>query len=275
MFKNIFTLLISCAVSFGQNMLGQQEIQKQLERAGISASEASQIIEKEMDGKSDVQSIQTQPNDQNRIENNIKSLNSIEKSINEVEIKEFEDFEGKKSEKSKDVIGESDNNENELEEDKNEDKNGTISLGRPSLAHFGYNIFDGDPEIFQQSIETSIDPNYLIGYGDEVILMLWGETQFSKNYIVSRDGYLFIENIGQVFVNGLTLEKLESKLFRVLKKVYSSLDPKNGSATTFFDVSLGSLVLRPLRVFALGEVEQPGAYNVKSSTSLFTSIYYY
>ena len=40
-------------------------------------------------------------------------------------------------------------------------------------------------------------------------------------------------------------------------------------------MSLGALVLRPLRVFILGEVNQPGAYGVKPSTSLFTSLYYF
>ena len=39
--------------------------------------------------------------------------------------------------------------------------------------------------------------------------MLWGETEFNREYLVTRDGYLFIPNIGQVFVNSLTLSKLE------------------------------------------------------------------
>ena len=30
------------------------------------------------------------------------------------------------------------------------------------------------PEIFQ-SMEESVDPDYIIGPGDEVIIMLWGE----------------------------------------------------------------------------------------------------
>ena len=97
--------------------------------------------------------------------------------------------------------------------------------------------------------------------------MLWGETELNKAYTVTKDGYLFFENIGQVFVNGLNLEKLENKLFRIFKKAYASLDPVSGNATTFFDVSMGSLVLRPIRVFAMGEVQQPGAYNVKPSFS--------
>ena len=56
--------------------------------------------------------------------------------------------------------------------------------------------------------------------------MLWGETQFRQSIIVNREGFVFIPEIGQVFVNGLNLNLLESKLFRVLSQAYSSLDPK-------------------------------------------------
>tara|TARA_B100002051_G_scaffold276386_1_gene324275 strand:- start:4389 stop:7286 length:2898 start_codon:yes stop_codon:yes gene_type:complete len=144
-----------------------------------------------------------------------------------------------------------------------------------SSGYFGYDFFSADPELFQNSFEEVIDPNYLIGPGDEVIVMLWGETEINQEYIVTKEGYLFIENVGQVFVNGITLKELEKKLFKLLKKVYSTLDPTSGKASTFFDVSLGSQVLRPLRVFALGEVESPGAYSLKSTATLFSSLYYF
>ena len=46
-------------------------------------------------------------------------------------------------------------------------------------------------------------------------------------------------------------------------------------ATNYFLVSLGAVTLKPLRIFVLGEVSQPGAYNVKPSTSLFSSLFYF
>ena len=72
--------------------------------------------------------------------------------------------------------------------------------------YFGYNIFDTDPEIFQRSKLETVDPSYVIGPGDEVIILLWGETEKNDKYVVTKDGYLFIPNIGQVFVNGLTFQ---------------------------------------------------------------------
>ena len=67
----------------------------------------------------------------------------------------------------------------------------------------------------------------------------------------------------------LILNKLEKKLFKLLKKVYASLGSKNGP-TTYLDVSLGSSSLRPLRIFALGELSKPGAYVVKPTATIFT-----
>ena len=144
---------------------------------------------------------------------------------------------------------------------------------RSKLGHFGYDIFKRDPAIFQATSVGAVDPDYLIGPGDELIVMLWGETQFRQVLSVDREGFVFIPEVGQVFVNGLNLKLLESKLFRVLSQSYASLNPQGRKPTTFLDVSLGNL--RPLRVQVLGEVAQPGAYTVSPSATLFSSLYYF
>ena len=143
-------------------------------------------------------------------------------------------------------------------------------LGSP---YFGYNIFSGNPELFQSSSFGAVSPDYLVGPGDEIIVLLWGETQFRQVLIVDREGFIFIPEIGQVFVNGLSLNLLESKLFKILSQSYDSINPQGRKATTFLDVSLGKL--RPLRIQVLGEVPQPGAYTISPSTTLFSSLYYF
>ena len=148
------------------------------------------------------------------------------------------------------------------------------NLERPRVhSWFGYDIFKNDPALFQSSSSGAVEPNYLIGPNDEIIVMLWGETQFRQVLEVDREGFIFIPVIGQVFVNGLNLNLLESKLFRVLSQSYASLNPEGRNPTTFLDVSIGNL--RPLRIQVLGEVSQPGAYTVSPSTSLFSSLYYF
>ena len=141
------------------------------------------------------------------------------------------------------------------------------------LNYFGYEIFARDPALFQAASVGIVDPDYLIGPGDEIIVMLWGETQFRQVFPVDREGFVFIPEIGQVFVNGLNLNLLESKLFRVFSQSYASLSPQGRAPTTFLDVSLGNL--RPLRIQVLGQVAQPGAYTVSPSATLFSALYYF
>jgi polysaccharide biosynthesis/export protein len=141
------------------------------------------------------------------------------------------------------------------------------------VGYFGYDIFKKDPALFQSALVGTVDPSYLIGPGDEIIIMLWGETQFRQVLKVDKEGFVFIPEIGQVSVNGLNLNLLESKLFRVFSQSYASLNPQNREPTTFLDVSLGNL--RPLRIQVIGEVSQPGAYTVSPSATLFSSLYYF
>ena len=107
------------------------------------------------------------------------------------------------------------------------------STNQAHLNHYGYDIFKRDPALFQGSAVGAVDPDYIIGPGDQIIVMLWGETQFRQVLTVNREGFIFIPDIGQVFVNGLDLKLLESKLFRVLSQSYASLNPLNRKATTF------------------------------------------
>ena len=55
----------------------------------------------------------------------------------------------------------------------------------------------------------------------------------------------------------------------MFKKVHSSLDPVDGNPSTFFDISLGSSVMKPKRIFVVGEVDNPGAYFMSPSTSIY------
>ena len=59
--------------------------------------------------------------------------------------------------------------------------------------------FRQDPLLFQSTSTGAVDPEYLIGPGDELILMLWGETQFRQVLNVDREGFVFIPEVGRVF----------------------------------------------------------------------------
>ena len=87
------------------------------------------------------------------------------------------------------------------------DDNSGEPSNRPGLTYFGYDIFKQDPALFQASSVGAVDPDYIIGPSDEIIVMLWGETQFRQVLNVDREGFIFISEVLEIkrFVECLCL----------------------------------------------------------------------
>ena len=142
-----------------------------------------------------------------------------------------------------------------------------------SLPAFGYNIFSTSPTAFETSLNVPVPANYVVGPGDEIIITMWGETQLERTLTVSKEGNIYIPDVGLINVNGLSIQGLRQKLFNILSKTYSSLNASaNGEARTNLDVSTGTL--RTVKVYVLGEVSKPGGYTLPSLSTSFTALYY-
>jgi polysaccharide export outer membrane protein len=141
--------------------------------------------------------------------------------------------------------------------------------GREGLDYFGYDIFKHIPAAFEPTAVGPVDPGYLLGPGDVIQLTVWGEAEFQYQLEVDREGRIFIPNVGQVFVMGTPLNTLEGKLKNQLSKYYSGLATRPPRA--FMDASITKL--RPLRVFVMGEVKQPGGYTISSYATVFNALY--
>lgn len=139
------------------------------------------------------------------------------------------------------------------------------------LAYFGRRLFERSSTEFEPILVGPVPPDYRLGPGDEVVLVLTGDVQDAITMTVSRSGYLVLPNVGQVFVNGLTMGQLEDQLYDRLGSVYSGVR-RDGEATTSFHVSLGSL--RTIQVYIIGEVERPAAYMVSSVATVFNALYH-
>ncbi len=242
-----------------ENNLSEEDVRNEARKRGFSDQQIDKVIDKEKSSRNITKKdgLDKVPNkvdfgQTNKLENNIDI--SIDNQTTE-----------------KENLGEIPSKNLSIIEDKESEILNTFE--NKELPFFGYDIFKRDPALFQASSIGMIEPGYIIGPGDEIIIMVWGETQFRNVLEVDREGFIFMPEIGQIFVNGLTLDLLESKLFRVISQAYESLNPLNKKSTTFLDVSLGNL--RPLRIQVLGEINQPGAYTVNPSATLFSSLYYF
>lgn len=144
-----------------------------------------------------------------------------------------------------------------------------IPKGEFGLEYYGYNIFKSVPSAFEPAAVGPVDPGYLVSPSDRLRLSVWGQTEFQYELDVDREGKIFIPNVGQVFVAGTSLERLELKLKNQLSKFYSGL--AESPPSVFMDVTIAEL--RPLRVFVMGEVRQPGGYTISSYATVFNALY--
>ena len=76
--------------------------------------------------------------------------------------------------------------------------------------HFGYDFFvKRDTTSFWENLPPP--KNYILGYGDELVLSLWGETQLRKSYTVSRDGKIYDDKVGLLNISGKSLIEAKSQ----------------------------------------------------------------
>jgi polysaccharide biosynthesis/export protein len=144
------------------------------------------------------------------------------------------------------------------------------SLAREEIGVFGLRTFRASSTQFEPVITGPVGPNYRIGPGDEVLLILTGDVEAAYNLDVTREGFIFIPDVGQVQVSGLTVAELQDVLYSRLGRVYSGVT-RSPNATTRFQVTIGQL--RTNQVFVTGDVVRPGSYVVSSVAGVFNALY--
>ena len=132
---------------------------------------------------------------------------------------------------------------------------------------FGLDVFRSSTTQFQPNLAGPVDPNYRLGPGDRLVLILTGDVEASYSLDVTREGFVVIPQVGQVYVNNLTLGDLERLLRSRLARVYSGI----GSGSTRFSINVARL--RSNQVFVVGDVMRPGSYQVSSAGTALTALY--
>jgi len=137
---------------------------------------------------------------------------------------------------------------------------------------FGYSLFNSPYLTFDPSLNIPTPKNYQIGPGDEIIIDVWGASEQTYQQIVSPDGYIIIQNLGPIYLNGLMIDRATERIKSRLSKIYSGLAPEDGrSPNTFAQVSLGQV--RTIKVTVIGEVRTPGTYDVSALATVFNALY--
>jgi protein involved in polysaccharide export with SLBB domain len=135
---------------------------------------------------------------------------------------------------------------------------------------FGLDVFRRPTSQFDPNLAGPVDPNYRLGPGDRLVLVLTGQAEASHTLDVTREGFVVIPQVGQVEVANLTMSQLEDVLFTRLRRVYSELGRAPGARTRF---SVSPARLRTNQIYVIGDVTQPGSYRVSAAGTALTALY--
>jgi protein involved in polysaccharide export with SLBB domain len=135
---------------------------------------------------------------------------------------------------------------------------------------FGVDVFRRSTTQFLPLLAGPIPPDYHLGPRDMLVLILTGDVELAYNLQVTREGFVFIPQVGQVFVSNLTLSQLRDVLYTRLGRVYSGVR-RGANATTRFDITVANV--RANQIYVVGEVSQPGAYQISSLGTVLTALY--
>ena len=135
---------------------------------------------------------------------------------------------------------------------------------------FGVDVFSRTTTQFMPLLSGPVPPDYKLGAGDQLALIVTGEIERAYTLPVSRQGFILIPQVGQVFVASLTLDQLREVLYARLGRVYSKLT-RGPDAPIRFDLAVTSLRVNQISV--VGEVRQPGAYQISALGTALTALY--
>jgi polysaccharide biosynthesis/export protein len=135
---------------------------------------------------------------------------------------------------------------------------------------FGLDFFRERTTQFNPNQSGPVDASYVIHPGDELVLVLTGDVEASYTLPVTREGFIVIPQVGQVWVNNITLAELENILYQRLGRVYSGVRRGPGATTHFYITPsrLGSN-----QIFVTGDVLRPGSYRISSAGTALTALY--
>ena len=134
---------------------------------------------------------------------------------------------------------------------------------------YGHDIFKNQSLTFEPSANLATPLNYRLGPGDEVIIDIWGASQSTIQQVISPDGNIMVEDLGPVYLNGKTIQEADEYIKKVFSQIYSGLGGENSNSS--IKLSLGQN--RSVLVNVMGDVENPGTYQVSSFATVFNAIY--
>jgi len=145
-----------------------------------------------------------------------------------------------------------------------------VPAQQQTLTRFGADVFVRRSPMGQaasssaqaSALDLPIGPDYVLGPGDGLSITIWGGVSQTLSRTVDSSGKIALPEVGPVALAGIKLGQAQDMLQRILAPQFRS---------AHVDVTLARL--RTVRVYVVGDVQRPGAYDLHSLSSPLNALY--
>ncbi|MBT4524934.1 MAG: hypothetical protein HOC24_00130, partial [Deltaproteobacteria bacterium] len=127
-------------------------------------------------------------------------------------------------------------------------------IKRLPIRQFGYDQLKSDGFKFDPIALPSIENDYILGPGDEILLFNPVIKEIPTPIIINRDGILFVPGLGEINIIGKTIANLRKELKRRSKLTKLTLTK-----------------LRSIQVNIVGEANQPGVHRLPAASNIISA----
>jgi len=139
------------------------------------------------------------------------------------------------------------------------------AVPRPAVPRrFGVEVFqNGTRDLQLIPMDLPAGPDYVIGPGDGLSINLWGGPTTQRiNRVVDREGRVSLPEVGPIMVSGKSLANVQESVQQLLRTEFRRVSA---------DISLSRL--RTIRIYEVGDIANPGAYDVSSLSTPLNALF--
>ena len=131
------------------------------------------------------------------------------------------------------------------------------------MSRFGSDAFlIGTGNANELPMDLPAGPDYVLGPGDGLIVNIWGGRSSRLSRVIDRQGQIDLPEAGTIMISGMTITEAQSAIQKSLDTQFQG---------EHVEISLGRL--HTVRVYVVGDVQRPGAYDVSSLSTPLSALY--
>lgn len=127
---------------------------------------------------------------------------------------------------------------------------------------FGSDFFDTMQTSFMPINVPNLDDDYILDYGDILRIQLIGQNDSVDSYELARDGSINLQNIGKLYLSGLSLKEASGLIASKIKQAYIGVEAF---------ISLENI--RDVSILVSGNAFNPGVYTLNGNSNMMHALH--